>query len=165
MVVTPTRRAARTATLLPIQLTQVPLQRRQQATGHALLLRRWGAAFVAVEPFDVRAGVLHPRLFHVVDPVLRSLLSHVPNLTAACGIVGVVGAEYLTVAQVAEIVKVKPATIRAYLAHRLPRANPFPEPDYHFAGRAGWLRTTVDEWLARRPGRGARTDLASNRPA
>lgn len=59
---------------------------------------------------------------------------------------------YLSMAEVADRIGVKPGTLSRY---RLP------EPDAVIAGRRGWLPDTIDQWNANRPGRGARTDLHS----
>jgi len=69
--------------------------------------------------------------------------------------------EYLTIREVAVVVKVSAATIRSYLSHRTPKWNPFPLPDFEFGGRKGWLRETVDRWMADRPGMGYRSDRAA----
>jgi predicted DNA-binding transcriptional regulator AlpA len=60
--------------------------------------------------------------------------------------------EYLDVAAIAELAGVKPATISRYAAGGDPT---FPEPDITLSGRGGWLRETVDVWLASRPGQGS----------
>lgn len=57
---------------------------------------------------------------------------------------------YLSMAEVAERIGVKPPTLSRY---RLP------EPDAVIGSRRGWLPDTIDAWNANRPGRGARTDL------
>lgn len=39
-----------------------------------------------------------------------------------------------------------------------------PKPDVRIGPNAGWSEATIAEWWANRPGRGARTDLASSEP-
>ena len=36
-----------------------------------------------------------------------------------------------------------------------PKAGDFPEPDARFGGHPAWTETTVEQWAANRPGRGA----------
>jgi predicted DNA-binding transcriptional regulator AlpA len=58
--------------------------------------------------------------------------------------------ELLDVAQIADIVGVKPATIRQY-AHR----GDMPKPDRRFGRSPAWRRSTIARWLEDRPGQGA----------
>jgi hypothetical protein len=55
------------------------------------------------------------------------------------------------------------STLNGYLVRRMPRANPFPEPDERVPDgrwvRPRWRRSTVRSWLLERPGAGSRTDL------
>lgn len=64
--------------------------------------------------------------------------------------------QYLGPAEVAARVGLAPATVRAYA-----RDGMMPEPDVRIGPNAGWSEATIDQWWANRPGRGARTDLAS----
>jgi hypothetical protein len=57
---------------------------------------------------------------------------------------------YLSRAEVADRIHVRPATLSRYQ---------LPEPDAMIGGHRGWLPATIDEWNAQRPGPGARTDL------
>lgn len=50
---------------------------------------------------------------------------------------------------VAELIGVKPATIRTY-RHR----GDMPPPDRTIGRTPVWLRDTIDRWLAERPGQG-----------
>ena len=59
--------------------------------------------------------------------------------------------ELLTVADVAALLGVKPATVRQY-AHR----DDMPPPDEHIGRTPVWSRATIDGWLAGRPGHGWR---------
>lgn len=51
---------------------------------------------------------------------------------------------------------IKPATWRHYVHKGL---APTPDGREEVSGHPWWWETTVDRWLAARPGRGARTDL------
>jgi hypothetical protein len=75
----------------------------------------------------------------------------------------------LVTAQAAERAGVTPATWRKYRniakverdAGR-DRPNLLPEPDgWHDKRTPWWYESTVDEWIAKRPGPGSRTDLHS----
>ncbi len=57
---------------------------------------------------------------------------------------------YLSRAEVAERINVRPATLARY---------ELPEPDAMLGKYRGWLPETIDRWNAQRPGAGARTDL------
>jgi hypothetical protein len=57
--------------------------------------------------------------------------------------------DVLTVADAAELVKVKPASWRHYVA--VGRA---PAPDGHLGRTPWWRRETVEQWQASRPGQG-----------
>ncbi|KAA1250687.1 XRE family transcriptional regulator [Mycobacterium simiae] len=57
---------------------------------------------------------------------------------------------YLSLAEFAARVGVSPDTLKDY---------DLPEADSLTGRYRGWLPETVDRWHARRPGRGARTDL------
>ncbi|MFD6895906.1 XRE family transcriptional regulator [Rhodococcus sp. NPDC060086] len=57
---------------------------------------------------------------------------------------------FLSRAEVAEIIGVKPTSLVTYN---------LPEPDVLIAKIRGWRPETIREWQSRRPGRGARTDL------
>jgi len=73
----------------------------------------------------------------------------------------------LVTAQAAERAGVTPATWRKYVAIAKrereagrDRPNLLPAPDGHHDKRTPWwYEATVDGWMARRPGPGARTDL------
>lgn len=72
------------------------------------------------------------------------------------------GTVWLTAAQAAGRAGVAEDTWRSYVSRRAPRGNPAPlhgrrNPE---TGVQEWAAAEVDEWIARRPGRGARTDLA-----
>lgn len=54
---------------------------------------------------------------------------------------------YLTSSEFAERIGVSPNTLKRY---------DLPPVDAHLGNRRGWLPQTVDDWNARRPGRGAR---------
>lgn len=57
---------------------------------------------------------------------------------------------YLSRKEFAERIGVAPDTLGRYK---------LPEPDAMIGTTKGWLPTTIEEWNAARPGRGARTDL------
>jgi len=59
--------------------------------------------------------------------------------------------QYLSRAQFAARIGVKPATMRDLK---------LPDPDVMVGDVRGWTVETIDAWQAARPGRGARTDLA-----
>ena len=61
-------------------------------------------------------------------------------------------------AQAAAVAQVSPSTWRAYVAR-----GTAPEPDgrEEISGTPWWWRSTVEDFMRSRPGRGARTDLAS----
>lgn len=65
--------------------------------------------------------------------------------------------QYLGPAEVAARFGLAASTIRHYAAQ-----GKMPEPDVRVGPTAGWSEATVDAWWASRPGRGARTDLASS---
>lgn len=71
------------------------------------------------------------------------------------------GEEWLTTAEVAELCDVRsPASIRSYVARKHPRGNPFPPAERRLDGRTAlWRRSTVEAWMSRRMGQGARVDL------
>lgn len=62
---------------------------------------------------------------------------------------------YLSRTQVAQHIGVLPSSLSKY---RLP------PPDAVIGTVRGWSPATIDQWLATRPGRGARTDLAGPQP-
>jgi predicted DNA-binding transcriptional regulator AlpA len=64
--------------------------------------------------------------------------------------------ERLTAKEAAALAGVAVSTWDAYLTRGYA-----PEPDGWFGDQRWWLRSTVEEWKANRPGRGARTDLAN----
>jgi hypothetical protein len=74
-------------------------------------------------------------------------------------------AHWLTQEAFASYINVTAATLRGWRAKGLPRGNPVPEPERRnpATGVMEWSRVTVDQWIARRPGRGARTDIDSIR--
>lgn len=70
-------------------------------------------------------------------------------------------ADYLTTADLAELLGVKPATVRFLRAQSKPGGrydgDPFPEPDLTIAQSPAWKADRVDEikaWNGRRPGQG-----------
>lgn len=70
-------------------------------------------------------------------------------------------ADYLTNADLAELLNIKPATIRFLRAQSKPGGryadDPFPAPDVTIARSPGWNPERADEikaWNARRPGQG-----------
>lgn len=67
--------------------------------------------------------------------------------------------QYLDMAGIAERLGVKPASVRTYntraaINRRAGTENAWdmPEPSARFAGRPVWLESTIEEWIARRPG-------------
>lgn len=65
--------------------------------------------------------------------------------------------EKLTVAQVAARLGIAPSTWRSYV-----NTKHAPAKDGEYDRRTPWwFASTIDAWAAARPGRGARTDLAS----
>lgn len=66
--------------------------------------------------------------------------------------------EYMGPAEVAAYVGRAPQTIR-----NLAASGAMPEPDVRIGTIGGWSQSTIDEWLANRPGQGARTDLAGSK--
>lgn len=61
----------------------------------------------------------------------------------------------LRVADIATRAGITPTTWTAYVAR-----GTAPKPDGHYDGRTPWWwASTIDTWLANRPGQGARTDL------
>lgn len=65
---------------------------------------------------------------------------------------------YLSLSDFAERVGLSTNTLSSYTAKGL---VPAPDVLVGLGDRAvrGWRAETIDEWMARRPGRGARTDL------
>lgn len=70
-------------------------------------------------------------------------------------------ADYLTNADLAELLGIKPATIRFLRAQSKPGGryaeDPFPEPDMTIARSPAWKAERADEikaWNTRRPGQG-----------
>jgi hypothetical protein len=61
---------------------------------------------------------------------------------------------YLSRTQVAQRIGVTPGALSRYK---------LPEPDAWIGDVRGWLPETIDRWHEQRPGRGARTDLKSQR--
>lgn len=57
---------------------------------------------------------------------------------------------YLSRAELAQRIGVRPGTLSRMK---------LPAPDAVVGTTRGWLPATIDAWQARRPGRGARTDL------
>lgn len=75
------------------------------------------------------------------------------------------GQEWLTAAQAAARAGISLSTWSAYRLRGHPRGNPVPgwerrDPD---TGVMQWRASTVEAWIARRPGRGARTDKGSRK--
>lgn len=68
----------------------------------------------------------------------------------------------LTADQAAHHAGMSVKTWRSYLSRGWPRGNPVPQRDGRDpeTGHMIWRTSTVDAWLARRPGPGARTDKA-----
>ncbi len=62
---------------------------------------------------------------------------------------------FLGLTEVAAHAKLARDTIKAYA-----RDGYLPEPDVTIGDIRGWSVASIDAWLAARPGRGARTDLA-----
>jgi len=73
--------------------------------------------------------------------------------------------QFLSTQEVAELACVKPDTISHYLSlsrGRPPERRLIPAPDILLGASRpvpGWKRETIMEWLASRPGAGARRDL------
>jgi hypothetical protein len=69
----------------------------------------------------------------------------------------------LTIADAALICGCERSTLSTYIARGLPRGNRFPQPDMT-TGHSGdkamrlWWPITILRWIARRPGRGYRSD-------
>lgn len=65
---------------------------------------------------------------------------------------------YLSLSGLAEVAGIAMGTVRSYSAQ-----GRLPEPDAYIGEgpRAvrGWTHQTVEQWIASRPGQGARTDL------
>ena len=74
---------------------------------------------------------------------------------------------HLTSEEAAAYCGIALGTWDGYQSRRHPRGNPVPlKHGYdHETGRAYWLQSELDAWKARRPGPGARTDLADKKPA
>ena len=53
------------------------------------------------------------------------------------------------------------ASIEAVTIRQYASKGRMPEPDVRIGPNGGWSEATINEWWANRPGRGARTDLAS----
>lgn len=70
---------------------------------------------------------------------------------------------HLTAAQAAARASISEKTWRSYLSRQHPRGNPVPERDGRDpeTGEMIWKASTVDAWIARRTGPGARTDRAA----
>jgi predicted DNA-binding transcriptional regulator AlpA len=64
--------------------------------------------------------------------------------------------DYLTVSDIARLIGVTPKTWTSWVAR-----GKAPAADYRLGRTPGWEPATIDEWIAARPGRGARTDLGS----
>jgi predicted DNA-binding transcriptional regulator AlpA len=63
---------------------------------------------------------------------------------------------YLDTAAAADRIGVTEATLRQYRSREAkhPTRPPFPYPDALLAGHPAWLSSTVDAWMASRPGKG-----------
>ncbi len=69
------------------------------------------------------------------------------------------GSEKLTFDGVSARTGIPVTTLYGYRS-RPTRANPFPQPDGWFNKRTPWWwSTTIDVWMAARPGAGTRSDL------
>lgn len=68
---------------------------------------------------------------------------------------------YLTEAEFSAQAGVTTNTLGSWRRRRLPRGNPVPRCDRRNpdTGVMEWAEATIQQWLSRRPGRGARTDL------
>lgn len=64
-------------------------------------------------------------------------------------------ARYLSYAEVAAVTGLRESTLRKYAME-----GRMPEPDMRVGRSPGWAEDTIKRWIASRPGRGARTDLA-----
>lgn len=76
------------------------------------------------------------------------------------------------ISDVADWLGVTVATVRTY--HRdasrrrregQPRVGDMPKPMQHVGGHPAWTKAQLEDWVARRPGRGRRTDLQPVKPA
>lgn len=63
-------------------------------------------------------------------------------------------ADWWTLSDIAEYLGVEVKTVRTWLNKRLPKGNPFPEPDHRFGTERVWRPATIVAWNAERPGRG-----------
>ena len=61
---------------------------------------------------------------------------------------------YLSLSEVANLIGVAPDTAKGYL-----REGRLPPPDAMTGRTRGWLKQTILDWNAARPGQGAREDL------
>lgn len=82
------------------------------------------------------------------------------------------GDTYLTLADIAELLGVKPNTVSFFRTHSKAGGryanDPFPTPDDTIARTPVWLKERVDEikaWNARRPGQGRGGGQPSHRTA
>ena len=64
----------------------------------------------------------------------------------------------LTARQAAALAGVQPSTWTSYVSRQQA-----PAADGQFGNQNWWLRSTVETWLANRPGQGARTDQPTER--
>lgn len=62
--------------------------------------------------------------------------------------------DLLTVAEAASLAGVRPDTWTSYVSR-----GQAPAPDGRLGSKPWWHRATVEQWIAERPGMGARTDL------
>lgn len=80
------------------------------------------------------------------------------------------GNDYLDIAAIAERLGVKPASVQTYHTRAgrnrragTPQAWDMPEPDARFGGAPVWLVSTVDVWIAARPGTNTEAATAARR--
>lgn len=65
--------------------------------------------------------------------------------------------DQLTAKEAAALAGLAASTWRDYVSR-----GTAPRPDGRLGNQTWWWRSTVEEWLASRPGRGYRTDLKNN---
>jgi predicted DNA-binding transcriptional regulator AlpA len=104
--------------------------------------RRWRAEVYRISSSD---GKLRTVRMDLTSDDARALAA---LIHAGTGPPDNVMGTYLGTAAVARHIHVSQSTIRAWLARKLPKENPFPDPE-PLLGRNRWQQSVIDAWRAR----------------
>lgn len=79
--------------------------------------------------------------------------------------------DWLTLTDVADLLGIKPETLRAYRTHSAPggryEQHPFPEPDDRLGNNLMWKSARepeIRDWAAKRPGKGVGGGQPAHKP-